>query len=252
MKLFKSLLRGRRAQEPATVVVEHNVQPAQDAATPAAESSAAAKPVAQLGEPSLAMAPTLKLLALGEETEKRALPPLPVDLQRLLLTHLSDDGLVRLGAVSRSFYLLTRHDRTVWPGRIEALAKTLLDKPKGPNVVNREKLRQCANGEAKVGGFVGFLMLRSLEMYCDSARICTALYTFEPGDASELLLTEGKKVRIVEDDAGGWWFAQDIESGATGLVPSNYLDTGGEERSSVDNLAALRLQVLLWGEETKK
>jgi hypothetical protein len=249
MKLFKSLFRGTRTQEPA---IEHNVQPAQDAAAPAVESSSVAKPVAQLGEPSLATTPALKLLAVWEETEKRALPPMPVDLQRLLLTHLSHDEVIRLGAVSRSFYLLTRHDLTVWTPRIQALAKTLLEKPKGPNVVNREKLKQCATGEVGVGGFVGFLMLRSLEMFCDSARICTAMFAFEPGDASELKLTDGKKVRILTEDAGGWWMAQDVDSGATGLVPANFLDMGDEERSSKNNAAARQLQALLWGEEPKK
>jgi hypothetical protein len=201
----------------------------------------------ELKEPSLQGKPTLKLLEIGEDaTNKLALPPLPSDLQRLLLSHLPGPDVARLGAVSRAFYRLTRQDATALVTHIKALLQELLAKSKMLSAANELVLR-CASADRLFVGFGGFLMLQSLSCYCASRQVRVAVFDYARNeDSSELELTAGKRVVVLDEVSGGWSWGMDEETGLTGWCPDNYLAKPVRDgQAAASGRAALALQKLL-------
>ncbi|CEG66778.1 hypothetical protein RMATCC62417_03301 [Rhizopus microsporus] len=55
---------------------------------------------------------------------------------------------------------------------------------------------------------------------------CKALYDYDTDQTDELSIKEGEIVRILNKDNADWWLAEKIgQSTASGLVPSNFLET---------------------------
>jgi hypothetical protein len=199
--------------------------------------------VDKLLQPSLTKKPALQLLTIGDETPKLALPLTP-DVQRLLLSDLSDREVVRLGAVCRSFYRLTRRDPAVWDSRIRALAQTVAPRRPALSPESAEIVRQCARAGCRpsLEGFVGFLTLQSARFYCSSLRVQTAMYDYEPSGPEELRLAAGAEVVVLHETPGGWWRGLDERIGTVALFPSNYTVCTKHELPSA---SALCLQSLL-------
>ena len=203
------------------------------------------KTVGELREPLLRGAWRLELLETGEEVEKLALPPLSNDLQRYLLSFLCAADVARLGAVSRSFYRLTRHDAVVWEPRIRALAAAV-QRTSLLNAENREEIAMCAAPDPKrsVSGFSGHLLMQWALFFCESRKVCRALYDYKGGTIAsfgDLSLAEGKTYVVVSEDLSGWWRGVD-EHGTEGWLPSNYCEM--IEQSVAAHSGALVLQAM--------
>lgn len=54
-------------------------------------------------------------------------------------------------------------------------------------------------------------------------QIVSALYDYAPQAAEELELKEGQILYIAEETEPEWWTAQNKETKAVGLIPSNYV-----------------------------
>lgn len=65
----------------------------------------------------------------------------------------------------------------------------------------------------------------------------TALYNFQTGSQSELAFTKGQSLMVL-DCRGNWWQAKDPASGATGFVPSNFVQVLQKAKVARRHLAA--------------
>jgi hypothetical protein len=94
-------------------------------------------------------------------------------------------------------------------------------------------------------GFLGFLMLQSLSCYCASRQVRTAQFDYERTELSELALTAGKAVCVLNEVSGGWSWGVDEETRLTGWFPDCYLSDRVHDGLAVaSERAALALQKL--------